>query len=719
MASVTEQLQALEQNRIVLLERIHAAYAVPARTDILEPQTGHQSISDEQKAYNAIMKEISLLNAPISCDPVEVLPFEIFIGCIQLALPVPERGYTTSLLQLTMVSTRWSQAIMSTPTLWAVISVNNDDADSLAMITTSLQLSRDTMISLMVRIPLGDEWNEASEVILPHSNRIQRIITLSPSASDPFTFMNFNPVNQGYINILELVKILGSLGTTSSVDSLVSGTVWRSSMPPPGYTPHSLPALPPGGIKLPQNLCYMGNWEFQLDSLKHMNSSFSNLRELHTTAFIDVLLPMLYGFPQLEALFLSGPDEVLGPGDISQPSNYRVPQRPYGLKRLRTFHCTQPFSHTVPTLLGQVATNLTELCLRVPYRLVEFLIGVLEDMSRLQQLSLIMSALICEIDSALVGSNGTAAMIPTLWSLAFRDDKGVAVDDEMKDDPSYCQSAFEYLISALAMLYPNVKVAHIERGPIIEWEIVAPFLADMQYLRSLWITGRYQPMYEINVTLPELETLRIRQDNILPSITTPKLLQLTHDGRSFEMMEEFCCNHFPLQTLDTGYWSNSDHEWLDPGHPEYPIAFMHIQNLHLRIGGALTNTYPTIYLVSFPSLIKIVISESVQFSNQATFLCLSLLYQPEACPRLQELEFGSLPEWDCLFLMLERRNFHRNQLLSRISKISVPFVPYHLRSSLSTLLRGEFAARPCNYDLSINGTKEALFDASMYVVQYA
>ncbi|KIM23561.1 hypothetical protein M408DRAFT_77412 [Serendipita vermifera MAFF 305830] len=240
----------------------------------------------------------------------------------------------------------------------------------------------------------------------------------------------------------------------------------------------------------------------------------------------------------------------------------------------------------------------------------------------------------------------------------------------------------------------------------------------MQSLQKLRLTGEDLHVYEVSATLSALEELSIDEDDILPSLYAPKLLHLTHNGNSFDRVQQFC-HHLPLlRKLTSTICVVSNHSVQELIHPEYLESFIHVRILHLQLWEQDDiEISSAIYLVSFPSLVKIVLSGFSYVSSQATFLCLSLLYQPEACPRLQELEFEGFPEWDCLFLMLEARNFHRNRLLSRISGLIIPSVPHHLRSSLSCLLRGEFTTRPSNYDLSIHATKEVLFDASMYVVQ--
>ncbi|KIM23555.1 hypothetical protein M408DRAFT_27781 [Serendipita vermifera MAFF 305830] len=728
MPSIAERLQALEYDQRLLLERIHAA---PPLTDILKQQTDHQSISDTQNAYNAIVKEISCLKAPVPCELISFLPTELFIDCVKLALPLPERGYTTCLLRFTLVSKRWRQILLSAPMLWAIISFNNYDGDSLATMATSLYLSRDTMVSLTVCPPLGEEWNEASKIITPHIHRIQHITVVNSPFSDHF--INYSSLFEGYLYILETVKIFESLGHPPHIDSFDLGTPYALPMHMPDYTIQELPPLPSSGLNLPQNIRYMRHWTLQLDSFRHINTSLSCLRELHTEQFIDVFAPMLYSFPQLEVLSFTDRDSVFAYGGIPQPNDWHIRQRAYELKSLRAFHYSQPFSHRIPALIRQVATSLVSLSLRVPYRVVNFLIGVLGNMHRLQQLSLTMGMQKWDMDDTFVQRDNFSITVPTLWSLSLAthseytpsnaNDTYILTSNEHTPSDAnetyiFCRQTCGKLISALKALYPHVTTAHIERNGVIKWELVAPFLGNMQSLQKLQLTGKDLHVDEVSATLSALEELSIDEDDILTSINAPKLLHLTHNGSSFDRVQQFCHRLPLLRKLTSTVCVVSNHSVQELIHPENLESFIYVRTLHLRLQEQDDiDISSAIYLVSFPSLVKIVLSGFSYVSSQATFLCLCLLYQPELCPRLQELEFEGFPEWDCLFLMLEARNFHRNCLLSHISELTIPFVPHHLRSSLSCLLRGEFTTRPSNCDLSIYATRETLFDASMYVVR--
>ena len=165
MPSTEDQLRVLEEERMEILKRVRKLSIDPVVQN-------SPAISEIQNSYNGIMRQISSLNVSRLLDPLDILPFELFIDCIKLALPLLERGYTASLLQLTLVSRRWSEALLSNPTFWTMVTINGYEEDSLAMLETSLCLSRGLGIFLTVCPPTFEASKEAFDAIVPHSDRI-------------------------------------------------------------------------------------------------------------------------------------------------------------------------------------------------------------------------------------------------------------------------------------------------------------------------------------------------------------------------------------------------------------------------------------------------------------------------------------------------------------------------------------------------------------------
>lgn len=86
----------------------------------------------------------------------------------------------------------------------------------------------------------------------------------------------------------------------------------------------------------------------------------------------------------------------------------------------------------------------------------------------------------------------------------------------------------------------------------------------------------------------------------------------------------------------------------------------------------------------------------------------------DAFPALERIESSRYPEWDILFLMLERRNFLPNKSATRISTLVFPVIPsLVIVQSLAELLRGRFSNRPSNYELSLDGLTLTYTDPKM------
>lgn len=101
-------------------------------------------------------------------------------------------------------------------------------------------------------------------------------------------------------------------------------------------------------------------------------------------------------------------------------------------------------------------------------------------------------------------------------------------------------------------------------------------------------------------------------------------------------------------------------------------------------------------------------------SRVSDFL-VQLIQNPYICPKLNEIGFLEAPEWDLLFIMLERRNFL--PLKSRVSPIST-ITLYSLPSPvllipLAELLNCRFVAVPSYRQLSLLVLIGSYFDKSM------
>ncbi|KIM33844.1 hypothetical protein M408DRAFT_325427 [Serendipita vermifera MAFF 305830] len=97
-----------------------------------------------------------------------------------------------------------------------------------------------------------------------------------------------------------------------------------------------------------------------------------------------------------------------------------------------------------------------------------------------------------------------------------------------------------------------------------------------------------------------------------------------------------------------------------------------------------------------------------------TSVCQQLALYPWACPALHTLTFGLCPEWDILFITVERRNIFSHQDISKFRSITLPVsIPAALGDHVRNLLRGRRVKRPSNYDLSLVGNARIALDSSL------
>jgi hypothetical protein len=578
------------------------------------------------------------------------------------------------------------------------------------MIAVSLYFSHNAMVSLTVCPPLLEDWKQACGAIIPHSHRIRGITLIGPPLATEFH--NQSSSWAGRMCCLALASIIDSLGTLPSIVSIDLGTSYALPMDWLVIPLGTHPAIKPDNLRLPSNLHYMRQCSFRLSLLGNMIESLVQLRELHTQEPIGVLRPILQKLPSLENLRVTDTDWWHLYGDnFTPPCSLSPEQEGCELLNITSFTYAQPFSDTLLVFLPQIASNLREATLRIPYSMARFLISVLNTMVRLHSLSITLSQLQGDLKYPPRRITRKTSRVYTLQSLSLRGYEKMVRPGKEVPTPNSMELTRE-LISTLIALYPNVTHGQIELGHDLDWALVIPLLQNMKLLRSLSIYGNGEPSQE-QINLPVLEELVVEGDGILSHFIAPNILRLTNEGEPRSQIQAFCRRSPGIRTL-----TFTDRFMDDSQFPLDAAAFSHVCELQLMLieyGLNETTIWPTLYLPAVHSLKKIMLSLSDNVFRQATTLCLALFFEPELCPTLQELEFEGYPEWDCLFLMLEARNFSRNSSISRISTLTVSHIPNHLRSPLASLLRGEFTSRPSNEELSLEATREMVLDENMYV----
>jgi hypothetical protein len=94
-------------------------------------------------------------------DPLDALPYEIWIWCISLSID----GRLAGPLELLAVSRRWDGLLLNTPSLWSQIYIQNREDEMVFIIPSLIKLlghklsgHRSSAISLLEKLAEHSEW---------------------------------------------------------------------------------------------------------------------------------------------------------------------------------------------------------------------------------------------------------------------------------------------------------------------------------------------------------------------------------------------------------------------------------------------------------------------------------------------------------------------------------------------------------------------------------
>jgi hypothetical protein len=274
------------------------------------------------------------------------------------------------------------------------------------------------------------------------------------------------------------------------------------------------------------------------------------------------------------------------------------------------------------------------------------------------------------------------------------------MNDRKSPLPSTTQSLLRRLFSVLETMYPGVEALTLS-GDI--WpSFAATYMESLQALKFLCFNLE-DTQYDHNacsITLRYLEELVVWRQPLAHCLQTPNLLSLG--------LEEIRSS-VDLGDLDLPSLRNlAIHPGEGGGYSLNGPYYHRLHELDLGVCEALKR----VDILSFSLLASIRLAARYFTNPEGNRLCTALLCHPEGCPMLRELHFERCLEWDILVLMLGRRNFGLKGV-KRIYTITLPFVPSAIRRALLLLLAGESAERPALESLSLEETREVLFDADV------
>lgn len=248
-------------------------------------------------------------------------------------------------------------------------------------------------------------------------------------------------------------------------------------------------------------------------------------------------------------------------------------------------------------------------------------------------------------------------------------------------------SSLDPLFNLFPIYFPKLRGLEVK---FIPWSTpLASFIKSAATLRSLRVSYFTGNLFSNSIESSSLQQLTLEDATIasflalMENAKCPELSKLTFSG------------------LDLGGETQPPNEIHYPG--EIPPIYLTIETLE---NGLIHTRWET---PKFRALRKLQLTGSRDHSG--VFL-VDMIMDPCICPTLTEIGLQFVPEWDLLFLMLERRN--RLQGIARIQTLTLPSpIPLVLLEPLTDLLGGRVANRPSNWDLSFCGCMEEYFDPTM------
>ncbi|KIM30345.1 hypothetical protein M408DRAFT_22336 [Serendipita vermifera MAFF 305830] len=606
-------------------------------------------------------------------DPISVLPPEVAWRCIYEALPrkgeIHHDWYPSALLQLATVSRPWEDLILSTSSFWVEVHVHNRAEDMLATLATFLALSRERELSLVIWTFPGDEWDHVRELLLPHAPRVRTLTILSDNETG--AMFHGEPIHTLLLASSVIIKYLNLAPFLKELD--FDRECW---IDPPELESLTLPSQ----IKVKS--CIRNAWNKNGSN----HRSFEHFTDITIVGSFADIAPSLSSFTSLSTLSFVGSEDSIE----RSPRKSIIPAGPPHLKVIESgekFYCPD-----LGRIITLTAAHLLSLDVMVTCPDIEEILGILPLLTTLQSLALSFYGRKKVSDTSSTVPRIVMSCLRTLFISGYI-------------SPAENRTSFDGLFAAFIVLYPNVTNVFLTL-PI--YNMGASYLQSLQRLESM-VHYMSAPQGYSQLFLPTLQELAINDPEDLQFIKAPNLIKLRmHRLTSNEDLEPFLpCK---LQSLEIRTSGEDATTLILPS-----TALYEVRRLSFELYPSDRWTLTPLPLLASIRFDYRHLAYPSGMNPQGNMLCVQLIYHPEMCPSLREIDFGEYVEWDLLFIMLKQRNLGRNDV-SRIEKVFVPFVPFAFRQSLLDLLLGqERQDGPSNMILSLEETREVVCDPSMYV----
>ena len=541
--------------------------------------------------------------------------------------------------------------------LWAHIDVRSSQNDSLATLAVFLKLSRAVQIDLSIWNDLGDKWDGISSLLLPHQQRIRTVNVKQEhiiTRKLHFSIASKTVQSLRHLPALTTIKFVGTLRLGDEEFEEISG--------------------------------YSDGWVFDnlqvsLSKIPKESNILASLGHITTMDTPGDLGPKFAAMQNLTKICLH----------TSPKAKDTVPVM--GVPP-RLFSLTGPWHspESLFLLIDSVINTLQILTLRIASSQWRQLVGCLVKATKLKELNIYLGRATTEkTDGKRIVELSPVRSLETL-----------SVEGDWWAVSAQSQGNFDEVIDDCAALYPGIRSFTLFYNFHSNLRAVRAFLENLNSLEYLRLRGR--PVDGVGQVIPiKLPALRRLEalHMLLPYISAPNLEWFSVTAGK------------GLETPRFGSILGA-HIRIDPD------EFYNLERLHhlyypelAHLTLELTVVSPVFGVPLLRSLRGVIIKSEELLDQNATNFCLSMLYFPDSCSLLEEVELSGFVEWDILVLMLERRNFIPTGV-ERIHTLRLPLRPPHLENVISSLLDGKFTERPPNEDLSTEGIREVLCSAEVY-----
>lgn len=611
-------------------------------------------------------------------DPIKRFPYEVSTLVIFESIS-SRRTQTLRVLELTMVSQVWRRFLLDTPQLWCELFIDETQEDLIATLATSIRFSHHSSLRLFLCDRPVIDWNSLKAVIIPIFQRIT-ILTIVELQGEIREDRNNS--------IYTLSEALTHLGHPPRLRDLEFESEDSFDFQLPQIEPIGLfPTVRIFGNIISNSLRFGVEtpWSRASFGAERYNISSSFESPIDLKGMLSLKLRFPTGFerpaPQNQAIAtIHVQSETL--------QNIRIFMwnfdqcRSFEHLAIYIFPYLQQFTTTVPR--RQVPELLECLHLLVHLKVL----GLTLMMSETQDTA----ATLVQADKKIYGLREfTISVIPA--------------SNNHSDLPFVQNKHLDPLFAQFKLLYPGVESCHLKLvDPPVTPFFPHSYFESLKWLNTLFIESE-SGMTNLNnpIKLLLLRSLRVGHPSWLGCIEAPFLLSLHVSGitSGAEMASLTLGRDLRKLVLCSKMLCTGDYIF----NPNLTIKLAELEIISL---GALKRVEFSVF--SHLSTIKLV---SHHFMNpEGNRICTMLIYYPEACPSLQAIHFNNCLEWDILFIMLEMRNI-RTRGIKRILTISLPYIPVTLCGPLELLLAGERSDLPSWVSLSLEETREELWDPAV------